>query len=101
MTVNLREIPLDKVTLRTEPIHDEDVDNSLARSKHDWRIPNNQIKNACPNKCQKIEAAGFLRDDQQKKFIRTQSGCETLENKCLESSLSSAIGSNLENGKLF
>ena len=47
------------------PIHDKDVDNSIARSNPDWRIPNNQLKNACLNKCQKIEAAGFLCGDKR------------------------------------
>ena len=40
------------------------VGNSMAQSKRGWRIPNNQLMNACLNKCQKIKDAGFLCGDE-------------------------------------
>ena len=45
----LREAPPDKVTLTLEPIYEEDVDNSTARSERDRRILIKQLKNACLN----------------------------------------------------
>ena len=60
-----------------------------------------QLKNQCLNKCQKSEAAEFLCGDQCREFIKTHSGCESLAIRCQWSSLSSASGSNLENGRQF
>ena len=60
-----------------------------------------QLKNACLNKSQKIEAAVFLFGDHRWKVFKTYSACESLANRCPWSSLSSAIGSNLDNGRQF
>ena len=64
-------------------------------------IQNIEIMTAFLNKCQKTEAAELLCGDQRWKFIKTHSGCGSLASRCLGSSLSSAIGSKFEIGKLF
>ena len=56
----LREAPPDNVTFHPETIYEEDVDNSTAQNERDRRNCNVQLKYACLNKCQSLEAAGIL-----------------------------------------
>ena len=51
------EAPPDKISSPPEPIYEEDVDNRTVQSERDRRIRSEQLKNAWPNKGQKIEAA--------------------------------------------
>ena len=64
----LREAPPEKVTFPTEPIYQEDVDNSSAKSKRDCKIRNEQLKSAWLDKYNKMEAAGKFSSDRPWKF---------------------------------
>ena len=64
----LREAPPSKVYFPLEPISEEDVDNSTMQREGDHKLCNAQLKNAGPNKCQKIEAAGISCADRPWKF---------------------------------
>ena len=68
----LREAPPDNVILPSEPIYEEDADNSRAQIERDLRIGNEQLKYAWLNKGQKIEAAGKLCDDRPWKLCDTK-----------------------------
>ena len=64
----LREAPPGKVNFPLEPIYEEDVDNSTLQREGDHKLCNAQLKNAGPNKCQKIEAAGISCADRPRKL---------------------------------
>ena len=56
----LREDPPDKVTFAREPIYENNVENSTTQRERGRKIRNEQLKNAWPNRCQKIELAGIF-----------------------------------------
>ena len=68
----LLEDPPEKVTLPTEPIYEDDVENSTSQSKTDRRIRNEQLKNYWLNRCQKIELVGILCGEKPWRYCDTK-----------------------------
>ena len=56
----LRANPPDKIIFPTEPIYEDNVENSTAQSERDRKTRNEQLKSAWLTRCQKIELAGIL-----------------------------------------
>ena len=68
----LREDHPNKVTLRPEPIHEDNVENSTSQSERDRKTRNEQLKNSWLNRCQKIELVSILCGDKPWKFSDTK-----------------------------
>ena len=68
----LLEDPPENVTLPSEPIYEDDVENSTSQSGRDRRIRNEQLKNSWLNGCQKIELVGVLCGEKPWKYCDTK-----------------------------
>ena len=68
----LREDPANKVTLLSEPVYEDNVENSTSQSERDRKTRNEQIKNSWLNRCQKIELVGILCGDKPWEYCHSK-----------------------------